>query len=128
GGLRRDVHRNADACLRDHQLSAKVVGIGETLDDPLRDQRSFFLAGHSIEQDAKLIAAEASGGVIRPDARTNTPPHLDEQLITDSVPHRIVDALEVIKVDEKYGAQSAFAIRFRSSSGGQYHPEVRLVG
>ncbi len=52
----------------------------------------------------ELVAAEAGQHVLRPQQRLQAPGHLAQQLVAGAVAERIVDALELVEVDEQQRA------------------------
>ena len=91
-----------------HGWPAIVIASDEQRDDPVRDLLAVALVG-VLEQDRELVAAEPRGEVARPDAAADPLRGGDQHGVAGRVAGVVVDALEVVEVEEEHGARAAAA-------------------
>ncbi len=129
-GLLRAVHRGVH--VRDERLGVLAVagvepdpdgrldeelalldqeGLGQDLQDLARHRGGVGLARDPVQQEEKLVSADARHRVIRPDAAPETVGGLDEKLVAGRVAERVVHALEMVEVEEHHRERLAAALR-----------------
>src|SRR5213078_1550030 len=59
------------------------------------------------QQDRELVAAEPRDGVLGPHAAADTLTDRAQYAVADGVPEGVVDALEVVQVDQQHGEAAA---------------------
>ncbi|HZX26955.1 MAG TPA: hypothetical protein VFF16_07810 [Telluria sp.] len=107
--LRAGEHLDADAGGAAKFLVDQLVGQGQRHQDLFGDDARFrrrdSLTGRqSFQQDHELVAAQARHGVALAHGMGQPPRGLDQELVAHIVAAGIVDALEVVQVDEQQGA------------------------
>ena len=83
------------------------------------------IAGHRVRpvlvgvlaEDDELVAAEARDGLVAGHRREQPRADVDQQLVTDAVPARVVDHPEVVQVDEQDGGRALAPAPGRASAG-----------
>ena len=97
--------RGGDADRRAHpaRLAGDRDGLGEQRDDPVRDLLAVALVG-VLEQDRELVAAQPRGQVGRPHAAADPLGGGHQHGVAGGVAGVVVDALEVVEVEEEHGA------------------------
>ncbi len=108
------VRINADAQRwRDREFMARdFEGAPEDLNQPMGHfgRRSRMKSGHGKNE---FITAQPRQGINAPHDAIQSPRHLAQQLVADTVTQRIVDALEMIQVEKNDGNFSLLALGSR---------------
>jgi hypothetical protein len=110
-GVAEELVRGADVCCGLGEPGARVNGDlpaskdkrgRKTLDDTIRDA---LRVGHAdvLEEDSKLVAAEARRDVLRAHELLKTTCHGSNQLVAGSMPEAVVDRLEVVEIEKEHG-------------------------
>jgi hypothetical protein len=60
-----------------------------------------------LQEDGELVAADAGDGVLGAHGGNQPPRHRDQKRVTGLVAEAVVDALEVVEVDEKHAECAA---------------------
>ena len=68
-----------------------------------------------LAQHCELVTAEPRCEVLGPYHRSETLPHHPKQLIAHRVPHRVIDLLEMVEIDEQHRNEAIVAISQRVS-------------
>ena len=124
--LRRRGRCDADAAVHARLAAPKHERLRERVEQRLGDDRAA-VAVARIEQDGKLVAAEAGRGVTGPDRALDTAADLGQHLVADSMAERVVDRLEVIEVQEQHDRGAVAATERRLDLLGEERP-VREPG
>ena len=82
-------------------LGAELEGVRQRLQDALCDQLRADRRGQLLGDHNELVAAEAPEGVSVADDALEPRGHCTQQFVADAMAERVVDALEVVDVDEQ---------------------------
>ena len=85
------------------------IGRRSSREDPLGGGDRLVVVADLAEEDRELVAALAGDDVIGPDRAGEPLGDLDEDLVADGVAVGVVDALEVVEVDEEQGDRAGTA-------------------
>ena len=94
------VEADADGRLDEQLAFLDQVGLRDDLQDLPRHRRRVGLAPDSVHEEQELVPAHARHRVIRADAAPEAVGRLHEKLVARRVSERVVDALEVVEVEE----------------------------
>ena len=100
GAARPGCGGHADAHRRRHP-GDDVEGRHEGVDDPCRDLLDLGGVRGALDEDRELVAAEPRRDVVGAQGGGEASGDGDQQLVARSVPHRVVDELEVVEVDQE---------------------------
>jgi hypothetical protein len=102
GVVARRSDGNADACLDQQLAPVYHERPGQAVENPPGDGVHRMGAG-VLQQHGELVTTKARHRVLRADAALDTPGHRSEQRVAHVVAERVVDCLEIIKVDKQHG-------------------------
>ncbi len=123
--------RDPDRRRGEQLLAVDPHRLRQRVDHALRRAVRFVLARDVLEQDRELVPAEAGDHVGVPQHGRDPGPGLLEDLVARQVPHRVVDDLETIEVDEQHREARPVvvqvAVQRRCQPVEQRHP-VRQPG
>ncbi len=81
-------------------VAADPVRLADLVENAISNQLGLPFGFQVGQQQDEFIAAETRQGIGGADRAVEAPGHIDQNLITDTVPEGIVDGLETIQVDE----------------------------
>ncbi len=120
--------RDPDARPHAHRRAGRQLDrMTERLHDAVGDDRRVGVAAHVLQQHRELVAAQARDGVAAAGGVEQASRNDRQQLVAGRMPHRVVDRLEVVEVEEHHREQLALA---RGARQRVRHPvaEERAVG
>ena len=94
------VHPDADGRFDEEFALLHEERLGQDPEDLARHGGGVGLSRDPVEEEQKLVAADAGHGVVLPDAAAQPIGDLDEKFVAGRVAERVVHALEVIEVEE----------------------------
>ena len=97
-----------------------AVGGGQRVAQALGGERGGLRTADPGAQHGELVAAEAADGVARADRGAQAPPGLGEQHVARRVAAGVVDALEVVDVQEEHGGATAGGGRLLEAAPEQH--------
>ena len=92
---------DANACRHEERTPVELDRGGDRLEQPLGDADRFGRLGDRREHDGELVASEPGRDVAGAQALLNAAAELGEDPVADVVAPAVVDALEVVDVDEQ---------------------------
>ena len=105
----REVECDPDAHSDEHLAASDLQRTPERGQHAFGDVRRLALVGEVLEQHCELVAAQAGGGVLDPEALAETIRHRDQQLVARGVTEAVVDRLEVVHVEKEDGQVAVVA-------------------
>ena len=105
------VERNADAGRDLYFVPLQFHHAGQGTDQLVGHQRGLQRRVLAFEHANELVAAQASQQIAAPQVRSQATRHFDQQVVTDRVPERVIDLLELIKVQEEHSQLPLLALR-----------------
>ena len=112
-----DAMRDPD---RRRQVQLAVLDLerrGQRLEHAVGDQLGLLAVGEVLQQHRELVAAEPRDGVPRAQRGLQPARDLDQQVVADEVPERVVDDLEAVEVEEQHRRALASFLRHVAAHG-----------
>ena len=122
----RGIERDADARVQELFLAADHERRGHRFDDVLRDRLRVARRLDLRQHDREFVAAEARHRVGLADALLQTLGGLAQHVVAGLVAERVVDALEVIEIDDEQRELARLAVGLREAARELVH-EVLAV-